>query len=127
MSRTFLLFAALLGFTGVAIGAFGAHGLETTLETNNRVDTFETATQYHLYHALALLGVAWLSTRVDSRFIWWAGCAIFVGTLIFSGSLYILAVFDIGFMGATAPIGGTLLLIGWACMGFGVWYAKELR
>ncbi|GAB4529163.1 MAG: DUF423 domain-containing protein [Anaerolineae bacterium] len=118
MTRTFIIIAAILGCTGVALGAFGAHGLQATLEANNRVDTFETASRYHMVHALALLGVAWLSTHIDGRWVRWGGWLLTAGTVIFSGSLYILAVADLGFMGAVAPIGGTALVIGWALLGW---------
>jgi len=121
MSRQFVLIAAILGFLGVAIGAFGAHGLESTLEENGRVDTFETASRYHMYHAIALLGVAWLASWQPSRWVRWGGILITVGTVIFSGSLYILAVADLGFMGAIAPIGGAALLAGWGCIGYAAW------
>lgn len=117
MTRTFLLIAAVLGFVGVAIGAFGAHGLEATLQANGRADTFETANRYHMIHALVLIAVAWISTLTLGRWSRIAGWAFIVGTLLFSGSLYVLAIFDIGFMGAIAPIGGVSLLIGWAALG----------
>lgn len=121
MTRQFLIIAAVLGFFGVALGAFGAHGLESTLEANGRTDTFETAARYHMYHALALIGVAWLAKQYPSRLMTWAGYLLTVGVLIFSGSLYILAVADLGIMGAIAPIGGTALLAGWGCIGYAAW------
>jgi uncharacterized membrane protein YgdD (TMEM256/DUF423 family) len=118
MSRQFIVIAAVLGFFGVALGAFGAHGLEPTLEANGRMDTFNTAARYHMYHALALVGVAWLATRYPVRWVMWGGYLLFAGTIIFSGSLYVLAIADLSFMGAVAPIGGTALLAGWACIGW---------
>jgi uncharacterized membrane protein YgdD (TMEM256/DUF423 family) len=123
MPRTFLLFAAILGFLGVALGAFGAHALESRLEANSRTDTYETANRYHLLHAVALLGVALVATQVVPSSAWvnWAGNLLFIGTLIFSGSLYLLAIFDIRWMGAIAPIGGVLLLAGWLCLGVAAW------
>jgi uncharacterized membrane protein YgdD (TMEM256/DUF423 family) len=121
MTRNFILIAVVFGFLGVALGAFGAHGLESTLEENGRIDTFETAAKYQMYHALAMLGVAWLTTQYSSVWIKRAGYLITAGTIIFAGSLYILAIADISFMGAIAPIGGTCLLAGWASIGLGVW------
>ena len=121
MTRQFILIAAVLGFTGVALGAFGAHGLQSTLEANDRVGTFETAARYHLFHALALLAVAWLTTHTSGDWPRRARLPLTAGTLVFSGSLYLLAIFDWGFMGAVAPVGGVLLLAGWACIGMAGW------
>lgn len=122
MTKQFILIASILGFIGVAIGAFGAHGLEDTLVENDREDTFQTASEYHMIHVFALITVAWISTQVDDKkYLRWAGNFFTAGTLIFSGSLYILAIFDLGFMGAVAPIGGVCLLMGWACLGWTAW------
>ncbi len=123
MPRTFLLLAALLGCLGVALGAFGAHALESRLEANDRADTYQTANRYHLIHAVALIGVALVATQITPASNWvnWAGNLLFLGTLIFSGSLYILAVFDLRIMGAVAPIGGTLMVAGWLCLGVAAW------
>jgi uncharacterized membrane protein YgdD (TMEM256/DUF423 family) len=121
MTRTFLLIAAVLGFFGVALGAFGAHGLQARLEANGRTDTFETANRYHLVHAVVMLGLAWVANIMPTRIVAWAGGLITAGTLIFSGSLYILAIFNIPIMGAIAPIGGTALLGGWAALGLAAW------
>src|SRR4051812_48135067 len=112
MTRTFIILAAILGFTGVAIGAFGAHGLQATLQANGRLDVFETANRYQMYHALAMFAAAWLAQRLPGRLTTAAGYLLFAGALIFAGSLYVLAIFDLRIMGAVAPIGGILLLIG---------------
>lgn len=125
MARQWIMVAAGLGFLGVALGAFGAHGLQATLEANDRVGTFETASRYHMFHALALLAVAWLSTHTPTNWPRRAGLLLTAGTLIFSGSLYLLAVFDWGFMGAVAPVGGGLLLAGWTCVGLAGWQMAE--
>lgn len=121
MDRHLIIMAALLGALGVGIGAFGAHGLEATLTANGRADTFETGVQYHMYHALALLGAAWFSTQVNSRLVQWAGYLFVLGVLLFSGSLYVLAIFNVGIMGAVAPLGGTAFIAGWACLGVAAW------
>jgi uncharacterized membrane protein YgdD (TMEM256/DUF423 family) len=121
MTRTFLLIAAVLGFFGVALGAFGAHGLQARLEANGRTETFETATRYHLIHAVAMMGMAWVANILPNRIVAWAGGLMTAGTVIFSGSLYLLAIFNIGMMGAVAPIGGAALLGGWACLGVAAW------
>ena len=121
MSRTFTIAAAILGFLGVALGAFGAHGLETALVANGRTDTFETATRYLMYHALALLAVAWLEANASTQWPRRAGWLFIAGTIVFSGSLMVLAIFDLRLMGAIAPLGGVLLLGGWACVGLAAW------
>jgi uncharacterized membrane protein YgdD (TMEM256/DUF423 family) len=112
-----IILAAIFGALGVGIGAFGAHGLAATLEANGRGETFRTATLYHLIHALALLGAAWVSTQFDSQFVIYAGYAFVAGILLFSGSLYVLAIFNIGIMGAIAPLGGLAMIAGWILLG----------
>jgi uncharacterized membrane protein YgdD (TMEM256/DUF423 family) len=121
MYRGFVITAALFGALGVALGAFGAHGLQATLEANNRADTFETASRYHLIHAVALLGVAWLIWLHPGRLARWAGYLLVAGTVIFSGSLYMLAIANWSVMGAVAPVGGAALVAGWLCLALAAW------
>lgn len=121
MSRMFIVLGALLGMTGVALGAFGAHGLEATLAATGHAATFDTASQYHQIHALALLAVGLLGQRLSSGLIRAAGWLLLAGVLVFSGSLYVLAVFDLGIMGAVAPVGGALLIAGWGALALGAW------
>lgn len=123
MHRIFILAAAFFGLTGVALGAFGAHGLRAVFEANARGDTFQTATEYQMLHALALLGTAWLSTHQPGRPVQWAGYLFIAGIVIFSGSLYILSIFDLGIMGALAPFGGAALIAGWGMIGWAAWKA----
>lgn len=117
MTRTFITLGSLFAFLGVAFGAFGAHALRSTLTANGREATYETAVQYQLVHALALFITAWMVEKWPGRWTRWAGYLFAVGILIFSGSLYILAIFNIGFMGAITPLGGLCFLAGWACLG----------
>lgn len=125
MARTFMITAAVVGFLGVALGAFGAHGLSAIFEANGRAGTFDTANQYHMIHALALLGAALLlAHQPDSSLLRWAGWLFIAGMILFSGSLYILAIFDLGIMGAVAPFGGVALLGGWACIGLAAWRSE---
>lgn len=120
-TRLLIGLAALLGFLGVALGAFGAHGLAGHFDANPDLEpTFQTASRYHMYHALALLAAAWLSTRVPGRLVLWAGWALLLGVALFSGSLYILSIFGVRWMGAVAPFGGVSLLVGWALLGWAV-------
>ncbi len=103
---------ALLAFFGVAFGAFGAHSLEGTLSPD-RLATFETAVRYQLFHGLGLLALGALPRRAQRAAPW-----LFVGSLIFSGSLYVLVLTDTPVLGAVAPVGGVLQLIGWAMLFF---------
>lgn len=121
MRSIVFLLAATAGFTGVGLGAFGAHSFANILEANNRIDTYETATQYHLVHAAVLFGLATLTVHKHGRWYRAAVLSITTGIVLFSGSLYMLALFDLGFMGAVAPLGGTAFLIGWACIGMLGW------
>jgi uncharacterized membrane protein YgdD (TMEM256/DUF423 family) len=117
-----ILLAAFLGATGVALGAFGAHSLSDLLEANGRMETFRTGILYHLIHALALLGAAWVASQYSAnQFGVWAGYAFVAGILFFSGSLYILSIFNIPIMGAVAPIGGIAFILGWVFLGVAAW------
>lgn len=122
MQRNFTIIAALLGMTGVALGAFGAHGLEAHFSANPDLEpTFQTASEYHLIHAVALVVVGWAVTQWHNRWTQLAGWLLVVGVLLFSGSLYVLSIFDVRIMGAVAPLGGTALIAGWASLGVGAW------
>ncbi len=117
MNQIFMTIASTLGVVAVGIGAFGAHGLSKILEGNGRLDTFETAVKYHFYHTLALLIVSILvKISGDDRYLSWAGWSFIAGILIFSGSLYILAITNIKWLGAITPVGGFLFIVGWACL-----------
>ena len=122
MKDTFYIkLAAVLGALAVGIGAFGAHGLEPVLETYNRVDTFETAVKYHFYHTLAILLVGILLAFGQSHKLLKASVWCFlIGILIFSGSLYILSVTNITWLGAVTPIGGVAFIAGWILLAVGV-------
>lgn len=108
----YLAIAAVLGFTAVALGAFAAHGLKDQLSPA-AMAIWQTANHYHMSHALALLAIAILLQQQPHKLIKAAANAIAIGTLIFSGSLYALALSGIQWLGAITPIGGTALLIGW--------------
>jgi uncharacterized membrane protein YgdD (TMEM256/DUF423 family) len=115
MQRTFLLAGALAGAVGVAFGAFGAHGLRGRLSPD-MLAVFETGVRYQMYHALALMAVAALSDRLNGRLIEAAGWLFVAGIVLFSGSLYLLAVTGVTVLGAITPIGGVAFLAGWACL-----------
>ena len=114
MNSNYIKLAALLGAAAVAIGAFGAHGLESILEANQRADTFETAVKYHFYHALAMLAVGiWYRFEPTNKQLKFSLISFVIGILIFSGSLYILSLTGITWLGAITPLGGVSFIIGW--------------
>ena len=116
MDRTFLLIGSVLGFLGVAFGAFGAHALRSRLSVE-MLAVFETAVRYQMYHTFALLIVAAAIGRIgDASLLVMAGWFFFAGILLFSGSLYALAFTNIRMLGALTPVGGLLFLIGWGCL-----------
>jgi uncharacterized membrane protein YgdD (TMEM256/DUF423 family) len=115
MQRTFLLAGAVAGFIAVAFGAFGAHGLRSRLSPD-MLAVFETGVRYHMYHALALLLTAALAGRADSRAVVAAGWLFVAGIVLFSGSLYLLAVTGMTMLGAITPFGGVAFLAGWICL-----------
>jgi uncharacterized membrane protein YgdD (TMEM256/DUF423 family) len=116
MDTTFLLVGSLLGFLGVAAGAFGAHGLRSRLSTE-MLAVFETAVRYQMYHVFALLIVAAAIGRLgDARLLSLAGWFFVAGIFLFSGSLYALALSGVTTLGAITPLGGLAFLIGWACL-----------
>src|SRR4030095_6288007 len=115
MDRTFLLVGALTGFVGVALGAFGAHGLRTRLSTE-MLAVFETGVRYQMYHAFAILIVALAAARLDGCLIRPAGWLFTAGIVLFSGSLYALALSGVTILGAVTPLGGLAFLGGWACL-----------
>ncbi|WP_431495883.1 DUF423 domain-containing protein [Pseudomonas brassicacearum] len=120
MLRSFLMLAAFFGFTGVALGAFAAHGLKGRLSAEY-LAIFHTGVTYQLVHTLALLGVALLAMHIPGRIVTWAGVSFVVGILLFSGSLYLLTLTGISKLGIITPLGGVAFLIGWVCLGLAAW------
>jgi uncharacterized membrane protein YgdD (TMEM256/DUF423 family) len=115
MDKTFLLVAAVMGFVGVGLGAFGAHGLRGRLSPE-MLAVFETGVRYHMYHTLAILATSALMARMDGRAIYAAGWCFTTGIVLFSGSLYALAFTGVTMLGAVTPLGGLAFLAGWACL-----------
>jgi uncharacterized membrane protein YgdD (TMEM256/DUF423 family) len=108
-----LRIAALFGFLAVALGAFGAHGLKATLDLHGTAAIWQTAALYHLVHSVVLLVLAQRQAPPRVSFL------LFVaGVVIFSGSLYLLAVTNVKWLGAITPLGGLSLLGGWLCLAF---------
>ena len=119
MDRAFALAGALSAFIAVAAGAFGAHALRARLPAD-LLAVFETGARYQMYHALALLAVAWASNHWPGTPLRLAGWLFIGGTLLFSGSLYLLALTGARWLGAITPLGGLLFLAGWAALAIGV-------
>jgi len=116
MANTFMLIGSLAGFLGVAAGAFGAHALRSRL-SSEMLAVFETAVRYQMYHALALLVTAAVIGRVgDARLLSIAGWSFITGVVLFSGSLYGLALSGTSGLGAITPLGGVAFLVGWGCL-----------
>ena len=120
MARLWLLLSACAGFSGVALGAFAAHGLKSRL-TPDYLAVFQTGAHYQLLHALALFGVALLALRAPGRPVNLAGGLFALGILLFSGSLYALTLSGIGALGMVTPFGGLAFLGGWLCLGLAAW------
>ena len=106
---------ALLCGLGVAVGAFGAHGLRERLAPE-MLATFETGVRYHFIHALGLFAVAWAATRWPGALVGAAGWLFVAGIVIFSGSLYLLSISGIRWLGAITPIGGVCMIAGWVLL-----------
>ena len=123
--KTFsLVSGAILGLLGVALGAFGAHALKPLLLQTGRLETFELAVRYQFYHAFALLITGLLTNYSPSVKFKYAGICFLGGVIFFSGSLYALSFSGIGILGAVTPIGGFLMIIGWALLIVGLWEKK---
>jgi uncharacterized membrane protein YgdD (TMEM256/DUF423 family) len=123
-----LLAAGILGLTGVALGAMGAHALRATLTERGMTQAWETAARYHLFHAIAALGIAaWLraATASGTRWMTWAARAWVVGVVLFSGSLYWLALGGPRWLGPVTPLGGIFLLLGWLAVALAAFARDE--
>lgn len=115
MDRLFFALGAGSAFVAVGAGAFGAHGLRARL-TPDLLAVFETGARYQMYHALGLVAVAWAASRWPGALPQWAGWLFVAGTVLFSGSLYLMALTGERWLGAITPLGGIAFLAGWACL-----------
>ncbi|MBE9539173.1 MAG: DUF423 domain-containing protein [Proteobacteria bacterium] len=121
MAKLFITMAACSGMFAVVFGAFGAHALKNRLD-DYALGVFETAVQYHFYHSLALLAVGILALSLpDSSLLRSSGWLFAVGLVVFSGSLYVLSLSGVHWLGAITPIGGLALIAGWACLAAAAW------
>jgi uncharacterized membrane protein YgdD (TMEM256/DUF423 family) len=119
VERWFAIAGALSALIAVALGAFGAHLLRSRLPAE-MLAVFETGVRYHMYHSLALLATAFVASRWPGSQAMWAGWFFGAGIVIFSGSLYLLAVTGTRWWGAITPIGGLLFFLGWGCLAWAI-------
>jgi uncharacterized membrane protein YgdD (TMEM256/DUF423 family) len=125
--RQIILIGSFLGGVAVALGAFGAHAFKDLLVQNNRVDTYELAVRYHFFHALALLLIALLMEKVERNMASRSAICMSIGTLLFSGSLYIMALANTTSVALITPFGGVFLLIGWGLLFYSAWRGEGKR
>jgi uncharacterized membrane protein YgdD (TMEM256/DUF423 family) len=118
--RNTLLSGAVMGCVAVILGAFGAHAFKTILATTGRLDTYELAVQYQMYHALAMLFVGALMNQFSSKMLSYSSLFFMLGILFFSGSLYVLCFTGEKMLGAVTPIGGVLFILGWVLLLLGI-------
>lgn len=123
MDRLFLIIAALSGAVSVGAGAFGAHALRARLEPR-LLEVFQTGAQYQMYHALALVGVAWVASRWPGALSTASGWLFVAGTVLFSGSLYAMALTGVRALGAITPLGGVCFIAGWVTLAVAVMRAR---
>jgi uncharacterized membrane protein YgdD (TMEM256/DUF423 family) len=117
-ARRFAAIGAVLGLLAVALGAFGTHALERVIPSD-LVSAYETATRFQMYHALALVATGLLHDRWPRPQFAWGGWLFVAGVVIFSGSLFLLAVTGARWLGAVTPVGGACLIAGWGAMAWG--------
>lgn len=123
MDRTFWVLGCVLALLAVAAGAFGAHALRERVAAEF-LGPFETGARYHMYHALALLAAGWAAAQWPGALTAAAGWLFVFGIVVFSGSLYLLTLTGVRWLGAITPIGGVAFLAGWACLAIAAWRAQ---
>ena len=125
-AQRFLALGSILAGLGVAAGAFGAHALKDILDPP-MLQVFETATRYVMYHAFGLCIVSWAIDRYPEQRLEKSGWLFLIGILLFSGSLYVVSLAGIRWVGAVTPIGGLAFMTGWLLLAWGVWRDARAR
>lgn len=125
VQRRFIAWGALLTMLSVMIGAFGAHMLKSVISSEH-LAVYETGVQYHMAHALGLLLIGVLIGQWgESTRLRWAGRLLITGIVLFSGSLYVLSISGISFLGAITPLGGVSFIAGWICLALEAFSRKQ--
>ena len=120
LAKLFLVLGAVVGMLAVVLGAFGAHALRAKLAPDV-LAIWNTAVQYHFWHALALLAIGIVAIHLPaSGALKWSGWLMVAGIVVFSGSLYVLALTDARWLGAITPLGGTAFIVGWVLLAIAV-------
>ena len=121
MAKLFITLASLSGLLAVLFGAFGAHALKDKLDAYS-MGVFETAVQYHFYHSFALLAVGVIAlSQPPTVLLQSSGWLFLIGLVVFSGSLYLLSLTGVRWLGAVTPLGGLAFIGGWACLAAASW------
>jgi uncharacterized membrane protein YgdD (TMEM256/DUF423 family) len=115
MERVFFILGALSALLGIAAGALGSHALKSRMSVE-MLSVFEVGVRYQMYHAFALIAAAWAQAKWPSRLVTAGGWFFVSGTILFCGSLYLLSVSGIRWLGALTPVGGLAFMAGWACL-----------
>lgn len=122
--KIILITGAISAALAIILGAFGAHALKAQL-SSNALDVYQTAVQYHFYHSLGLLALAVIALNIQTgSSLHWSAIFMTAGILLFSGSLYLLAVTGMRWLGPITPIGGICFIVSWLLLAFAVWKAK---
>jgi len=120
MERVFFTIGAWFAFAGVAAGAFGAHSLKSRINTEMLL-VFEVGVRYQMYHAFGLIAAAWVQAKWPFALATSGGWFFVAGIILFSGSLYLISLSGLRWLGAITPIGGAAFLVGWVCLALAVW------
>jgi len=124
MRSSFIVIACLLGLLAVALGAFGAHALSSSIP-ESRQATWATAVDYHMFHVLGMLALAAVFRGAQSPWVIRAQISFMIGIGLFSGSLYVLVLFDVPALGAVTPVGGLCFMLGWLCAGLAAFTSDD--
>ena len=124
MRSSFIVIACLLGLLAVALGAFGAHALSSSIP-ESRQATWATAVDYHMFHVLGMLALAAVFRGAQSPWVIRAQISFMIGIVLFSGSLYVLVLFDVPALGAVTPVGGLCFMLGWLCAGLAAFTSDD--
>ena len=126
MRSIFLILGALSALIGVGMGAFGAHGLKTML-TPEMLAVYKTGVTYQMWHALGLILIALLRQQSKGKLLIWAGWLMFAGIILFSGSLYLLAILNTKWLGMITPFGGLAFLLAWILVVIFAWQQNSVE